>query len=461
MKSLVKLQPENIPTELKSLPQWLVWRRETRRNKKTGEDKSTKVPYSITTGNPCDATLRGNHQAFDEVLSFLQKHSNTYDGLGFCLTKETGITGIDLDDAFESDGRTKSWAAEMLDILPINTYVEISPSGNGLRAFLVGRLSPGRRRKRMPGGESVEVYDSLRFLTVTGNRYGGGDKIPAAQNVIDKIHQTLFPDFAKVKESRNHLSISRHPSLSDEHVKSQMFASKNGKEIKELWDGGTGKYNDDESAADQALLCHLAFFTRNDPEQMERLFNESARGQREKWLNREDYRQRSIQNAIVFVNELSFQTEASKPGQIRFLNDLELREMSDHIRSIDPATSKKELPAILEQTLDKLAFVNEAQASAIMMEDVKKHFAFTDKELHPYLKALKEKRKQMRLESDELPLTVQQALEHLKSIEQVKEIHPALDFVDGVMYFGVMIESQLFLVSSERKLIDTNGGHQF
>lgn len=64
--------------------------------------------------------------------------------------------------------------------------------------------------------------------------------------------------------------------------------------------GDASDYGDDDSSADMALMNKLAFYSK-DPLQLERLFSNSALGQREKWVKRADYRQRTIQAALEFV----------------------------------------------------------------------------------------------------------------------------------------------------------------
>ena len=63
----------------------------------------------------------------------------------------------------------------------------------------------------------------------------------------------------------------------------------------------------DHSAADLALMNHLAYWTDNDPVAMERLFGMSALGQREKWLKRFDYRRRTIERALLGCGFSKFQ----------------------------------------------------------------------------------------------------------------------------------------------------------
>lgn len=83
-----------------------------------------------------------------------------------------------------------------------------------------------------------------------------------------------------------------------------MFAAKNGSAIRALWEGDTSAYGGDDSRADAALLAHLAFYCRKDAALMESMFSRSGLGQRDKWTERPDYRERSIANAISLTGEV-------------------------------------------------------------------------------------------------------------------------------------------------------------
>ena len=88
-------------------------------------------------------------------------------GLGFVLNGD-GVVCVDLDHCL-SDGVVAPWARRILDVMP-DTYVEVSPSGDGLHVFGFGRVDRGRR-VRVDGGY-VEVYGQGRYIAVTGNRFG-------------------------------------------------------------------------------------------------------------------------------------------------------------------------------------------------------------------------------------------------------------------------------------------------
>jgi hypothetical protein len=337
-------------------------------------------------------------------------------------------------------------------MLPPNLYIEISPSGNGFRFFIAGNKKRTKCKRVLPDGGKIELYDCDRFLTVTGNRYGDGNKVVFAPEVIHRIEEEWLDQQGEAEEDMHK---PNNYDVPNEELLDKMFSSKNGAAIKKLWDGDIEKYDGDDSAADQALLCHLAFWTNKHPEHMEDLFDESALGQRDKWRNREDYRKRSIKNAI---NTIKNGYDATNGDLDRLLSEYELQAFQGRIRLIDPKISRKQLPTELKGILADLSKVNQAQAMAILKEDLKTHFGFTDKELEPYTKQMKETRKQMRTESTEMPLSADEALAQLKNVKQNQKIHPALDFIGGVMYFGVKVNEQLFLISSEGKFINTSGG---
>ena len=89
-------------------------------------------------------------------------------GLGFVLAGD-GIACVDLDHCL-IEGRVAPWAQAILDRFPA-TYVEVSPSGDGLHVFGLAEVGRGRRL-RVDGGQ-VEVYDRGRYMTVTRERFGG------------------------------------------------------------------------------------------------------------------------------------------------------------------------------------------------------------------------------------------------------------------------------------------------
>lgn len=99
------------------------------------------------------------------------------------------VLGLDLDDVREPDtGDLEAWADDVLDDVP--TYAEVSPSGTGLRLFGLGFVPDGGNRGDVDDAEGhLEMYDSGRYLTVTGQRVdGSAEDIRQVNDEIADLH---------------------------------------------------------------------------------------------------------------------------------------------------------------------------------------------------------------------------------------------------------------------------------
>lgn len=86
-------------------------------------------------------------------------------GLGFVLNGD-GIACVDLDGVLV-DGVLDPRAAELLSSLD-SFYVEVSPSGRGVHAWVYGGSPDGRKVFELENGLKVEWYSDGRYITVTG-----------------------------------------------------------------------------------------------------------------------------------------------------------------------------------------------------------------------------------------------------------------------------------------------------
>lgn len=170
----------SIPLTLRRLPQWVVWRSETRSGRKT------KIPCQPS-GQLARTNAPDTWCSFDEaVAAWSQGAGQNFDGIGFVFTRDDDLVGIDLDHALSNDGVPKPWAQELLDLLPPETCVEVSPSGFGLHALCEGKKPDGRCRS--PHGDGgVEIYDQGRYFTITGRCLDPrrSQIVPAQRGLID------------------------------------------------------------------------------------------------------------------------------------------------------------------------------------------------------------------------------------------------------------------------------------
>ena len=119
------------------------------------------------------------------MAAFHKQHPTLTDGIGVML--QEGLLGDDLDKCRDKvTGEVSEWALDL--VRRGDCYTEVSPSGTGLKMFMMADLEAvrslpvfaGRKRlrKQAPYGTGrVEVYDksSNRFFTVTGQRIRRGD----------------------------------------------------------------------------------------------------------------------------------------------------------------------------------------------------------------------------------------------------------------------------------------------
>lgn len=121
-----------------------------------------KVPLTLA-GKAASSTDPSTWTSYREAAT-----SKVGAGPGFVLNGDR-IVCVDLDHCLER-GKLTPWAARILAAMP-NTYVEVSPSGDGLHIWGLGDVGRGRRIP-VAGGGSLEIYGRGRYITVTGKRFG-------------------------------------------------------------------------------------------------------------------------------------------------------------------------------------------------------------------------------------------------------------------------------------------------
>ena len=147
---ILPVRAESIPEQLKTRPQWVVWR--------AFGDKPDKVPYSARTGRKASSTDLTTWSTFEE--SAYAYENGEYAGVGFVFSSADPYTGIDLDDCVDEDGEITGWALEI--VRHFDSYTELSATGTGLHIIVRGEV-PNRRKG------NVEIYSSKRYFTVTGH----------------------------------------------------------------------------------------------------------------------------------------------------------------------------------------------------------------------------------------------------------------------------------------------------
>lgn len=301
----MQVQTENIPKALKQSPNFVLWRKEER------DRRETKVPYQrngryAKSGDPTTWT---NYSA---AIAALINGRGKYNGIGFVVSEGTPI-GIDLDHcrcpAFPNIEIIAPWATDI--IKDVNSYTEASPSGKGIRIFAYGGKLPAHGRKKgLPeyGGDNCredavpafEIYESGRYLTITGNRIAWTPTdVMSRPDAIATVHKRIFSDTATNKGKPEIVQPVVNLSVTDTLKKA--YRSKNGEKIRALYNGNYSDYPS-QSEADLALCSHLAFWFGNDAAQIDSAFRSSGLF-RPKWNEKhfssgQTYGQSVIEKAI-------------------------------------------------------------------------------------------------------------------------------------------------------------------
>lgn len=262
---------EAVPSELKELKHWCGWKFEQRNN------KTTKVPINAYTGDYGKSNDEGTWSDFQTALSSMDKFN--CDGIGFYFKQP--YFGVDLDnvkteiDRYIKGDDEENLVADFVDLL--GSYSEISPSGSGIHIIAKGELPKGGRRKG-----NIEVYDSGRFFTVTGNKLGDYNFIvdDSDYGKINYLHNKYIASSEPSKN--NNLSNDYGNGLSIDKVIEIAQNSKNGMRFKLFMQGGWEQFYHSQSEADMAFANDLAFWTNRDYEKMDSIVRSSSL-YRDKW----------------------------------------------------------------------------------------------------------------------------------------------------------------------------------
>ncbi len=144
-------QPK-IPVEMRERDRWVSWKLVAR------AARLTKLPVQLD-GTVASSTDPATWTSYRQVKRLPRR--------GFVLGE--GIGCLDLDHCLV-DGKPTVATLLILAQLP-PTYIEVSPSGDGLHVF--GFLPEGPGTRRVVDGVSVESYSVGRYMTVTGAAFKG------------------------------------------------------------------------------------------------------------------------------------------------------------------------------------------------------------------------------------------------------------------------------------------------
>lgn len=287
-ESLARLE-KNIPAEMKSIPNWCVYRT------KLNEEKGKRDKYILS---PLDGKWAKSNEPqrwtdFDTAMKYAKE--NGCEGLSFVLDGKTGITCIDLDKCIDADGKYNDVASKLTAELK-GTFMEKSVSGNGVHIFLKDDVLKNGKYKSTAittGGE-LEVYDTGHMISMTGDIISETNVLgKCPTSTTDFLRRTLGekPNF----NSRPNYSSARsgYQAGNDREVVARIQKSKRGAEFDALYSGHGVTGN--ASIDDMKLANMLAFFTDGDKEQCMRIMRGASIYRPDK---PDSYYQHTIQKAV-------------------------------------------------------------------------------------------------------------------------------------------------------------------
>lgn len=285
-----------VPQAMKDLPQWVLWKLEE------VDGRMTKVPYQ-TSGKKASSTNPSHWTDYQTAINAVNGVVNENGGVGFMFANN--VMGVDLDGAHDkSTGEIKQWAADIIDAFGDDVYVEVSPSGTGLHIFFFGKKTiPDSKFNLNPaigyGKAAIEIYDTARFFTVTGQAYfentGGLRECDLAP--VCELFYKLKAEHPVPKSEKSEKAGVADTLTSGEGVqpvwagtfrcsKYDIFMQGEGDPLAKPFtiSNGIGSLTyPSHSEADMAFATVLAIFHDGDAEKMSHDFRNSQSMYREKW----------------------------------------------------------------------------------------------------------------------------------------------------------------------------------
>jgi P4 family phage/plasmid primase-like protien len=171
----------NIPMELKQIPRWVLWS-----HTEVGPEGSkrwSKIPLQ-----PNNQQAKANDPStwsdFLTVQAAYEKNPHHFSGVGFVFCEDDNIVGVDLDDCYDADLKSFTNVALQQIATSINGYMEISPSGTGVKIFTRSNL----KNAHVDHNLGFEAYPHGRYFTVTGQHLTG--LVPTEEQDLTEVIPT-------------------------------------------------------------------------------------------------------------------------------------------------------------------------------------------------------------------------------------------------------------------------------
>ncbi len=263
--------------------QWVCWKSQQRNG------KQTKIPYQPS-GKVASSTDSRTWSEMSECFSAVI--AGKFDGIGFALAPDDGLTGIDLDHCINQDGTLEPWAWEIVG--QIASYTEISPGGDGLHIWCLADPDFTGRRKG-----PIEIYTQGRYLTVTAVLWRN-----TSLNIVEPITpiEKIVAEFIGEEPPQNTTLDHELPFLIDEQAEppAAHFAAllANSKIFQQSWEHTRKDLSDQSLSSYDMSLATIAVYADWDDQDIVNLIIAHRRmnGSLAKGI-RSDYLKRTLSRA--------------------------------------------------------------------------------------------------------------------------------------------------------------------
>lgn len=264
-----------IPQELKFNALWCGWKK----TDKGKEPFNLKTDFHAKSNDP--STFCGYGTLLQNIHKYLLDDSKT-SGIGLGIFN--GYSAVDIDHCVDTDGNISEMALDIISFC--NSYTEYSPSKTGIRIIFKTDVKIDKENYYINNSNiGLEIYisdNTNKFVTITGNRF--------SDNYCDI----------------NTLDITY---ILDKYMKKGVFSIekvlKKDEKLNTLWNKQAPGSHSDESETDMALCCKLAYYLKNDENEIKKYFEMSPYYQskdamhKKKWAS--NYGMDTIRGAIKFI----------------------------------------------------------------------------------------------------------------------------------------------------------------
>jgi hypothetical protein len=323
-----------VPTATLTLPANLAFLREHRQflvcvivPKPEHPGKTNKFPVSPVTGQyPVSGKDPANWlscaEAYAKANELNQRGGPHPYGVGFWLTAGLGIWCLDIDQGLDANGQWRPAVQELYGALP-GTAWEYSHSRRGMHGWGRGAPLPPHevRYEDAERGLFLELYSAGHFMLLGTYATGEAQASPMLPPALATLFPALAPEDAAAlgAEWTDEPDDKWHGPTDDDALLAiamnsrsklaTLFPKAAKASFKDLWTANADKLAKhypgsdgyDASAADQALACHLAFWTGNNWSRIAALMERSGLA-RPKHA-RADYMHRTIGKATAWQKE--------------------------------------------------------------------------------------------------------------------------------------------------------------